>query len=123
MGNPAFSLTTGSTPTELTTIHIGSSDPTTALSRYRAGTVHQRFGITVASRVWLNAKMWTMNINSGSQAYMESLRYYFEVGSFLFYPDVDNTSHYDVFWDSDTFDPQYFAPDQYYLTFGIIETT
>lgn len=126
MGYPAIQLITdtGSTPTNLTIIHVGSDDLSEALRRDRAGITHSRYGVPVASRTWKQAKVWNLNINSASQSYMETLRTFFEAGSFYLYPDSENlTIKYTVYWMEDSFDPQYIAPNQYSLRATFKETT
>lgn len=124
MSIPALKLTTGGTAVQLTSVHVGSSDLTESLNRERAGVVHSRYGVPVASRTWKNGKMWRLNVNSASQSHMETLRDFFEAGSFYLYPDYTNEAlYYTVYWIEEEFVPTYLAPDKYSLQATFKETT
>lgn len=126
MGYPAFRLidATGATPTNLTTVSLGSDELSEDLRRSRGGVAHQRYGTVVAARTWKNSKVWKLRLNGVSQAYLESLRPFFEAGAFYFYPDVDVTSvKYSVFWTNNEFNPKYISPDKFALEATIKEST
>ena len=125
MGYPSLQhlSLTGDPTFTLSTIHYGGDDLSKSIRRDRAGITQSRYGVPVSSRTWKNVKVWTLNINSGSQTYMESLRGYFEVGSFYLYPDIDDTDiKYTVFWMETSFNPVQIAPDQFKLKATFKET-
>lgn len=126
MGAPALKhlSVTGNPTFELSVIQLGSDDLSEALRRDRAGVTHDRYGVTIASRTWKQARIWNLNINVASQGYIESLREYFEAASFYLYPDIDNTAvKYTVYWQEDSFNPTYVAPGKYALRATFKETT
>lgn len=126
MGAPALKhlSVTGNPTFELSVIQLGSDDLSESLRRDRAGVAHDRYGVTIASRTWKQARVWNLNLNAVSKDYIESLRDYFEAGSFYLYPDIDNTAvKYNVYWQEEQFNPVYVAPNKYALRATFKETT
>lgn len=94
-----------SSATTLTYIQVGSDDLTEDLKRKRAGVTLERYGVPVAQRVWTNTRSWTLNLNVVPVSYIETLRAFYEAGTFWLYPNTAAPSiRYKVIWDGD-FDP------------------
>lgn len=115
---------TGNNLTLLSIVSVGGDDLSTSLRRDRAGVSHERYGVVIAARTWMNAKVWNYSVSIASQSYIESLQAFYEAGTFYLYPDSDNVDlKYTVHWQENSFAPVYIAPNKYSLQCTFKETT
>ncbi len=107
---------------QLPIMQLGSDDLRESRREFVSEVAHERFGHTIAARVWTRARRWTVNFNAVSAETVEVLRIYFRVRLFYLLPDTaDPSNRFEVRWSQTEFAPRYVAPGLYSLTFDLEE--
>lgn len=109
-------------PVPIARVQMGSDDLSRSDREFVSEIRLERYGHTIAARVFARARRWDVVYRATTAANVEALRTFFRVRNFLLLPDGnDHQNTIRVRWVGDDFTPELLSPGVYALKFGLEE--